>query len=50
MVGQRVEVMRANWAALSKTVCGSVSSAAAASTADLNFARSFGASSEENCL
>jgi hypothetical protein len=50
MVGQRVEVMRANCAALSKAVCGSVSSAAAASMADLNFARSAGASSEENCL
>jgi hypothetical protein len=50
MLGQRDEVMRANWAALSKAVCGSVSSAAATSIARLIFARNFGASSEENCL
>ncbi len=50
MVGQRVEVMRANCAALSNADCGSVSSAVATSASDLSFDRSFGASSEENCL
>ena len=43
-------MMRANCAALSNAVCGSVSSAATASMADLNFARSFGASSRGELL
>jgi hypothetical protein len=50
MVGQRVEVMRANCAALSNADCGSASSAVATSVNDFRLARSFGASSEENCL